>query len=455
MTDQNRQHGHDHNHHHHHDHQCGGRPHFCETDIAHSGDANNTGLLKYAFSFAEGNSRDFLESHRKKILFGTALVTAVVESASTKNAPVFSLPLFVTAAAVSHDAGEDVLEEIGGLEKSQGLSASVVGTAVGFGHTLAEGAFSMMASVNQSTDMAVSSVMGSQPSHILLMAGGAAVIGTLGVGKLSSWKLHAGAMGVLTATFGAQVVAGEFHPAAGAAMIAGGGYYLYRRFKEGEACAVHGSDCSGHEPDDHLHDDHVHTQKNITFKQRITDPHLLGVAGSVVTLSTAAHIMAHELVELSDIWGVSKTTLGVTVAAVSLAAPEIILTWKAAYKGAQDLAWGAVVGCSTATIGIVGGGLALSGAPIPEALDPATKEGMIHMLGFGVSTAAILAVSHPSINKKGCIGKKIGAGFLAAYMTYIAATNLIADDKLINIESGHSHSHVVHLDNNRFTPSIL
>lgn len=392
---------------------------------------SNKGILKDLFLKASGKSSKFLEKHRKKFLLGAATTCAVTETLLTQNALCVSLPLLVAGAALSHDAGEDVLEQIGKLKKSQGLSAGFVGTAIGFGHTFAEGAFSLMASFNNATDMAVASVMGSQPSHILLMAGGAAVIGTLGTGKSAAWKLHAGAMGLLTGVFGAQVTAGEFYPAAGAAMIAGGGYYLYRRFKEGQSCAIHGSACFGHSHG-HKHD-HEHEHQNpISLKQRLTDPHLLSLGGSVVTLTMAAHVMAHELLDLSQKLGVSETTIGTTIAAISLAAPEIILTWKAAHKGQKELAWGTIVGCSTATIGIVGGGLALSGAPVPEMLDPTTKEGLIHMLGFGGSTAAILVASYPSINKTGKINKIVGAGFLAVYMTYLAANG--------GGSNGHSHA---------------
>lgn len=134
------------------------------------------------------------------------------------------------------------------------------------------------------------------------------------------------------------------------------------------------------------------------------------------------------MIELSQTLGVNETTIGTTIAAISLAAPEIILTWKAALKGEKDLAWGTIVGCSTATVGIVGGGLALSGAPVPEMLDPTTREGLIHMIGFGGSTAAVLIASHPAINKDGKIGKIVGAGFLAAYMTYLAASGGISNE---------------------------
>jgi len=99
-------------------------------------DSTNHGLFKSIFSKVSGKTGHVLQAHRKKILFGTAAACAATETMVTNNAPVLSLPLLGLAAVLSHDAGEDVLEQISELKHSQGLSAGVVGTAIGFGHTL-------------------------------------------------------------------------------------------------------------------------------------------------------------------------------------------------------------------------------------------------------------------------------------------------------------------------------
>ena len=404
--------------------------------------SSNHGFLKAAFSRVNGKAGEWLRRNRRAVVLGAAATCAVAEMAITKNTMLSSLMLLFAGAAIAHDASEDAMESIGKLKDSQNLSPGVVGTAVGFGHTLGEAALSAVSSVQGASDLAVSSVMGSQPSHILLMAGGAAVIGTIGVGKSTSWKLHAAAMAGLTGIFGAQIAGGEMSPLLGGLMMGGGVYYLYRRFNEGEACATHGSSCAGHDHEhhhehphehDHSHShDHHHEHKeeekdSVTIRQRVTDPHLLRLAGSVTALSASAHVMAGQILTQAENIGISETAAGATIAALSMAAPEIILTWKAAHKGETDMAWGTVAGCATATVGIVGGGLALGGVNVPETLSLTTPEGATHMAAFAGSTAAILAATHPKINQDGKLSKKLGAAFLASYLGYVALASTFGD----------------------------
>lgn len=408
--------------------------------------SSNHGFLKAAFSRVSGKAGEWLQRNRRTIVLGAAATCAAAEMATTNNSMISSLMLLFAGAAIAHDASEDAMEAIGELKSSQKLSPGVVGTAVGFGHTLGEAALSAVSSAQGASDLAVSSVMGSQPSHILLMAGGAAVIGTIGVGKSTSWKLHAAAMTGLTGIFGAQIAGGEMSPILGSLMMGGGVYYLYRRFTEGEACATHGSSCAGHDHHEHHHEhhhdheehhshDHSHSHHHdhevenngITLRERLTDPHLLRLAGSVTALSASAHVMAGQILTQAENIGISETAAGATVAALSMAAPEIILTWKAAHKGETDMAWGTVAGCATATVGIVGGGLALGGVSVPETLNPMTAEGATHMAAFAGSTAAILAATHPKINQSGDLSKKLGAAFLASYLGYVALVSTFGD----------------------------
>lgn len=387
--------------------------------------SSNHGFLKAVFSRVNGKAGEWLRRNRRAVVLGAAATCAVAEMAITKNTMLSSLMLLFAGAAIAHDASEDAMESIGKLKDSQNLSPGVVGTAVGFGHTLGEAALSAVSSAQGASDLAVSSVMGSQPSHILLMAGGAAVIGTIGVGKSTSWKLHAAAMAGLTGIFGAQIAGGEMSPLLGGLMMGGGVYYLYRRFNEGEACATHGSSCS--EDDDSYHKENSEKKDSVTIRQRVTDPHLLRLAGSVTALSASAHVMAGQILTQAENIGISETAAGATIAALSMAAPEIILTWKAAHKGETDMAWGTVAGCATATVGIVGGGLALGGVNVPETLSLTTPEGATHMTAFTGSTVAILAATHPKINQDGKLSKKLGAAFLASYLGYVALASTFGD----------------------------
>lgn len=418
-------HGHDHapsndnDHHHGHGH-----------DHGHKEINYNNGILKYAFSKVNGRAGNWLNKHRRKIVLGAAAATAAIEYSLTNSTMGSSLALLFAGAAIAHDASEDVMEATGDLKKTQNLSSGVVGTAVGATHTLAEGLFSLSATMQGNSDIAVSSVMGSNASHILLMAGGAAVIGSVGKGQSTTWKMHALGIAGLTGAFGYQIATGEFNPYLGAAMVAGGGYYLWNRVKTGETCAIHGDACSG---DDHSHDhDHEHDHslsEPLTLKSRLTDPKLHQLAGSVAALTVGAHVLGDQILVQAKDLGISETTAGAGIAALALAAPEIILTWKAAHKGDTEMAWGAVTGCTVATVGIVGGALAMSGVPVPINLDPTTSEGLMHMAAFGGSAAAIMAATHPKVIEKiskdgSSIPKWLGGAFLAAAVTYYANSAL-------------------------------
>lgn len=424
--DKNNEHQHTHGGscgHHSHDHHegCG---HAHET---HSHDeapaakkSYNHGILQFAFSRVSGASGEWLNKHRRKIVVGAAVTTAAAEYAITNSTLFSSAALLFAGAAVAHDASEDIMEVTGELKESQNLSSGVIGTAVGFTHTLSEGVFSLLSSAQGNSDIAVSSVMGSNASHILLMAGGAAMIGTVGAGESSKWKLHAAGIAGLTATFSYQIAAGEFGFALGGAMAAGGLYYLYQRVTSGETCVIHGDACGGQH---HHHDEHITPQKDLTLRQRLTDPKLLQLSGSVVALTASAHVLGHQVLAHAQNMGISNTSAGAGIAALALAAPEIILTWKAAYKGDHDMAWGAITGCTVATVGIVGGGLAMSGVDVPLNLDPTTTEGRIHMAAFAGSAAAIMGVTHPKVIKKiskdgRSIPKWLGAVFLSAAALY-------------------------------------
>ena len=413
-TDHNHSHQHRHQHHH-----------------SHETVTYNNGILKYVFSKVNGKTGRCLNDHRRKILLGAAAATAAIEYSLTHSTMVSSLAMVFAGAAIAHDASEDIMEVTGELKETQNLSSGVVGTAVGFTHTMSEGLFSIFSTVQGHSDIAVASVMGSNASHILLMAGGAAVIGAVGKGQSTTWKMHAFGIAGLSGAFGYQIAAGDFNPYLGAAMVGGGLYYLWHRVKSGETCAIHGDACSGHHDTNHHnhqnhHHDH-HTTKPVPFYSRLADPKLLQLGGSVIALTGSAHVLGHQIIAQADNMGISETAAGAGFAALALAAPEIILTWKAAYKGDREMAWGAVTGCTVATVGVIGGGLAMSGIDVPINLDPTTTEGLIHMGAFGGSAAAIVAATHPKvierIGKDGTnLPKWVGAGLLAAGLTYYATS---------------------------------
>ncbi len=93
--------------------------------------------------------------------------------------------------------------------------------------------------------------------------------------------------------------------------------------------------------------------------------------------------------------GLSATAVGATVGALAFALPELILTAKAAWKKDGEMAWGAVTGCTIATVGIVGGYQGVNNFEIPASLSLNITEGKVQMGAFLGSAAAIIAATHP------------------------------------------------------------
>lgn len=413
----------------------------------------NHGVLKRIFSKANGTMGQLVNKHRRLILLGTGITAAVGDYVLKANQIHIDPTTYMTAtgallaggAWLTHDASEDVIESAGKLKESQNLSSGIVGTAVGFGHTLSEGAFSMLGTMQGYGDMAVSSVMGSHASHILFMAGGAAVIGKVGAGKSTSWKFNSAAIAGVTGLFGAYIASGDalsylnshvnidnlvtYGGAAigiglGAEMVRRGASFLYHRVTTyKEACAIHGDACGGgHHDHDQNHAHDQNTTQQITLRQRMSDPELWNLGLSTLTFIPSAHILGHQLLTVSSNMGISQTAAGATMAALSMAIPEAVLTWKAAHKNDSGMAWGSIVGCSVATVGIVGGGIAMMngimGANTPENLSLLTTEGRLHMAVFMGAPLALIAATSPAINKTGTLSKKMGAAFLVAAGLY-------------------------------------
>jgi len=424
-------HSHDHSHHHHHH------------DHSHDGpETFNYGTLTSIFSLAGVKADSWLERHRSKFVLGAAGALAGFEYLTT-GATSQASQIFMIAGAglVAHDASEDLMEATGKLNESHNLSTGVVGLGVGVAHTVSEGLLTLTSKMSAYEDVAVSTIMGSNVSHIPLMAGMAGLIGSLSIDKSYAYKMNAVFMGGVTAAFGYQIATGDFNPWLSGATAAAGGTYLLWRVSAGQTCAVHGDACGHvhHGPKNETdyislgylqdltsrtvegiknisYDAAAARPKQITQKtdRDISSPRHQGMLGkvksawqavsheNVVTLTTSlaalglsAHVLGNNVIKLAETGGISTTAMGATVAALSYALPELILTGKAAWKKDGEMAWGAVTGCTVATVGIVGGLQGLSGFDVPSSLSLATTEGKVMMAAFAGSAAAIIASVHP------------------------------------------------------------
>ncbi len=156
-------HGHHHDHHHHHH--------------DHDPISYNHGILKKTMVFAGAQPDGFLERHRSKIVLAAAGTLAAIEYHTTSTSVAGTLAMIFASTAIAHDASEDLMESTGKLKETHNISSGVVGMGGGLAHTMSEGFLSASAHISGYEDVAISTTMGSNVSHIPLMAGMAGVIG--------------------------------------------------------------------------------------------------------------------------------------------------------------------------------------------------------------------------------------------------------------------------------------
>jgi len=435
-------HNHHEEHHDHSDHNACTHNHHHNHE--HDNSANyNHGILKNVFSRNKVDPDSLLEKHRNKIILTAAGALSALEYHTTNTSVAGTLTMIFASAALAHDASEDLLEATGKLKETHNISSGVVGVGVGLAHTVSEGLLSASAQLSQDPiyqGSVIATTMGSNVSHIPLMAGTAGVIGALSIDKYSAYKMNAVFMGGITGAFGYQVATGAFNPYLSASMVGAGGLYLLWRVKAGQTCAVHGDSC-GHAHDDEKDEtDYISFAywrglakkvKNINpndttsrltqgvkdikerlsqrslptlneisikskeFAKAISHDNVVTVATSLTALGLSAHVLGDNVIKLSEYGGLSATAIGATVGALAFALPELTLTAKAAWKKDGEMAWGAVTGCTIATVGIVGGYQGLSNFEVPASLSLDITEGKMQMSAFLGSAAAIIAATHP------------------------------------------------------------
>ncbi len=241
-----------------HDHQeCGHDHHDHQHNHHNKSVSYNHGILKKIFSLNDADG--FLEQHRNKIILTAAGTLAAIEYHTTSTSVAGTLAMTFATAAVAHDASEDLLEATGKLKETHNISSGLVGVGVGLAHTMSEGFLSANAQFSGYEDIAIATTMGSNVSHIPLMAGTAGLIGALSIDKYSAYKMNTVFMGGITGAFGYQIATGAFNPYLSAGMVGAGSLYLLWRVKAGQTCAVHGDGC------EHTHDNEKDETDYISF----------------------------------------------------------------------------------------------------------------------------------------------------------------------------------------------
>ena len=309
--------------------------------------------------------------------FGLAASTSLI-------APALALPAVAGLGLglyLMHQTSEYALNDINGFGKSAGLSAITLGVLSGLVHSGAEAAVSAQAVWNGNTDLALSNIVGGSIVHTLGILGAAAAIAGIGdkqTGTLG-WKFNTMVMTGGAGAFAGQLLSGSLWSGLGASMLGYGGYYLYKRVREGAECSHdhgHGASC-GHAHHDHGHDhehehSHDHDEHDHSHEQghhdhghgHSHDDHKSSgwVDGTKAALSLGAligisHYVVKNALELSDATNLNHTFMGVVVVAAGTALSEAYLTIRAAMKKDTTFALGNVLGCNITNTLLVGGAI--------------------------------------------------------------------------------------------------
>ena len=397
--------------------------------------------LAWAFSKVGLKEDSWLQRHRGKIVLGATSALAAFEYGTTGAVSMSSqLAMVFGAAVLAHESSEELMESVDRLKESHNINSGVIGVAAGAAHTASEFLLSAFATTGNYSDMVVATTMGSNVSHIPLMVGVAATIGAVSIDRFSAYKMNSAAIAAVTGAFGYQIATGEFNPYLSAGMVGAAFGYLHWRVRAGQTCETH-DHCHNHSHN-HAHDDKdyislsywrdaakglklpkpnqalkglnksVQSVKETLSSLSLTSlkqigtriksagqsaihPNIVALTTSLTALGFSAHILGNNVVKIAEQQGATATAMGATVAALAFALPELILTGKAALKKDGEMAWGAITGCTIATVGIVGGYQGLSGFEIPTSLGLAFKEGKLQMAAFAGSAAAIVSFANP------------------------------------------------------------
>jgi cation:H+ antiporter len=279
-----------------------------------------------------------------------------------------------------------------------GVPALIVSlTIVAFGTSAPELLIAIKAVAENAPGIALGNVVGSNTANILLVLGIPAMLATLHTSECDTSKtyLH---MLVASMLFIALAYSGEFGVVDGLVLLTILGLILTHAFREARAHIKAGV------PDEL--EDIDEADPDLPY-WRIGLYLLLGLIG----LPLGANILVENASEIARTYGVSETTIGLTLVAVGTSLPELATTLMAALRRQADVALGNVIGSNMFNLLAVVG-IATFFGPIP--VDPAFLT-----FDLWVMLAATLLLI-PFVFLGRDITRTWGVALTALYLIYIA-----------------------------------
>lgn len=289
------------------------------------------------------------------------------------------------------------------LAKKMRISALVIGlTVVAFGTSTPELTVSLTSSLQGSSDIALSNVVGSNIANILLILGICALFRTLTVKSTTVWKeipLAAAGM-LLLVVFGNDIF---FDNVANNALTRTDGIALLTLF------AIFMYYIFGLAKDDRNAKKETESSSIAVYSKWVSAGYVLT---GLILLVGGGKMLVDSAVDIASAAGMSEALIGLTIIAIGTSLPELAASLTATLKGQNDIAVGNIIGSNIFnTFWILGISSSVKSIPI-------SNEARVDLLiGLGVAAALFLLMF---IGRKQQLTRTEGGLFVMLYIGYTA-----------------------------------
>jgi len=292
--------------------------------------------------------------------------------------------------------GADLLVDgASSLANRLGISALVIGlTVVAFGTSAPELAVNILASLNNSTDIAIGNILGSNIVNILLILGVSAIIYPLAVKRGTVWKeIPFALLAVVVLSF--LVTDSEVSRYDGLVLLLFFGVfliYIYRLTRQEQSANT------------------ALSENEIEVGHSLMKSWVMVIVG-MVGLVLGGKWIVDGAVAFATGFGVSEALIGLTIVAIGTSLPEMATSIVAAYKKNFDIAVGNIVGSNIFNIfWILGVSSIIQPLPFSAGLTTDLK------VTFVVTLALFLTLF---VGKKHILERWQGVAFVILYVFYI------------------------------------
>jgi len=315
--------------------------------------------------------------------------------------------LFIIGFILLIKGADIMVDGSSSIAKRYGISTFVIGlTIVAFGTSAPEMVVSILASIRESSGIALGNIIGSNISNTLLILGVSAIVAPLVVKKATVNKeIPFSLLAVFALLFLANDIFIDRDAPNGLTRIDGlililfFVIFIYYTFgiskeKENRLTKIAGAIKGEEEPKEYS-----------ILKSTLMI--VLGLAGLII----GGRWIVNGAVELATLFGLSENLIGLTIVAVGTSLPELAASAMAAYRGKTDLAVGNVVGSNIFNILWV---LGISSVINTIGYNASFNIDMIILIGVTILLLILIYVGRRNV-----IGSWEGATLVSIYIFYI------------------------------------